>query len=364
MSDSQVDGGYGVMNRKKRRGMIEKRRRDRINNSLHELKRLVPAAFEKQGSAKLEKAEILQLTVDHLRTLHSKGKIMFYDLIYILNLPYSVFLGFDAFSFDPQKFATDYHIIGFRECAAEMARYLVAVEGLDLQDPMRLRLINHLQNYATQRELSLKSNTGWNPSLFTTPMYPSNGTQQSAQSPQQQASSNHSASVNASNTSNTSQTSAVNNCDSMSLHSLAPATHHGNYSVNSYASYPSQQPQHLDSSMISSSTGSSSAMSCNGSKSSSSVASPFAMNGSSSPYSSVSSSNHAQASAIPHSAIAPSYSYSYHAPGTYFPSTAAYMPPMMPTTPIINNNNNNNPSSNGQNSVKPYRPWGTELTTY
>lgn len=76
MSDSQVDGGYGVMNRKKRRGMIEKRRRDRINNSLHELKRLVPAAFEKQGSAKLEKAEILQLTVDHLRTLHSKGKLL------------------------------------------------------------------------------------------------------------------------------------------------------------------------------------------------------------------------------------------------------------------------------------------------
>jgi YRPW motif-containing protein len=35
-----------------------------------ELRRLVPAAFEKQGSAKLEKAEILQMTVDHLRHLH------------------------------------------------------------------------------------------------------------------------------------------------------------------------------------------------------------------------------------------------------------------------------------------------------
>lgn len=53
--------------------MIEKRRRDRINNSLLELRRLVPAAFEKQGSAKLEKAEILQMTVDHLRMLHAKG---------------------------------------------------------------------------------------------------------------------------------------------------------------------------------------------------------------------------------------------------------------------------------------------------
>lgn len=62
------------MSRKKRRGVIEKKRRDRINSSLSELKRLVPSAFEKQGSAKLEKAEILQLTVDHLKALHSKGK--------------------------------------------------------------------------------------------------------------------------------------------------------------------------------------------------------------------------------------------------------------------------------------------------
>lgn len=62
------------MSRKKRRGVIEKKRRDRINLSLCELKRLVPSAYEKQGSAKLEKAEILQLTVDHLKTMHSKGK--------------------------------------------------------------------------------------------------------------------------------------------------------------------------------------------------------------------------------------------------------------------------------------------------
>lgn len=62
-----------LMSRKKRRGVIEKKRRDRINSSLTELKRLVPSAFEKQGSAKLEKAEILQLTVDHLKILHSKG---------------------------------------------------------------------------------------------------------------------------------------------------------------------------------------------------------------------------------------------------------------------------------------------------
>lgn len=69
-----------MQSRKKRRGVIEKKRRDRINTSLLELKRLVPSAFEKQGSAKLEKAEILQLTVDHLKMIHAKGNLNTYFL--------------------------------------------------------------------------------------------------------------------------------------------------------------------------------------------------------------------------------------------------------------------------------------------
>ncbi|XP_066940192.1 hairy/enhancer-of-split related with YRPW motif protein [Macrobrachium rosenbergii] len=137
-------GGGGGVSRKRRRGIIEKRRRDRINNSLSELRRLVPAAFEKQGSAKLEKAEILQMTVDHLKMLHTKG--------------------LDALAYDPNKFAMDYHNIGFRECAAEVARYLVTIEGMDIQDPLRLRLMSHLQCYAAQRDLANKqaaSSWGW-----------------------------------------------------------------------------------------------------------------------------------------------------------------------------------------------------------
>lgn len=66
----------------------------------------------------------------------------------------------------------DYHSIGFRECASEVARYMVAVEGMDLQDPLRLRLMSHLQCYAAQRELALKSSAHasvWNPSAFTSP---------------------------------------------------------------------------------------------------------------------------------------------------------------------------------------------------
>ncbi|XP_065369183.1 hairy/enhancer-of-split related with YRPW motif protein [Calliphora vicina] len=123
-----------LMSRKKRRGVIEKKRRDRINSSLTELKRLVPSAYEKQGSAKLEKAEILQLTVEHLKSMQSKGM--------------------DSLGYDPQRFAMEYHIIGFRECAAEVARYLVTIEGMDIQDPLRLRLMSHLQYFVQQREMS------------------------------------------------------------------------------------------------------------------------------------------------------------------------------------------------------------------
>uniref|UniRef100_A0A3Q3VQ26 Hes related family bHLH transcription factor with YRPW motif 1 n=1 Tax=Mola mola TaxID=94237 RepID=A0A3Q3VQ26_MOLML len=121
-----------VQARKRRRGIIEKRRRDRINNSLSELRRLVPSAFEKQGSAKLEKAEILQMTVDHLKMLHASGSKGY---------------------FEAHALAKDYRSLGFRECLAETARYLSIVEGLDGADPLRIRLVSHLSNYASQREV-------------------------------------------------------------------------------------------------------------------------------------------------------------------------------------------------------------------
>nr|CAD7401939.1 unnamed protein product [Timema cristinae] len=169
-----ADGdSYQLLSRKKRRGIIEKRRRDRINTSLTELRRLVPAAYEKQGSAKLEKAEILQLTVDHLKMLHAKGgegarapcahllKFVL-DLCHLINGLNAFLLpaGMDVLTCDPHKFAMDYHNLGFRECASEVARYLVTVEGLDIQDPLRLRLMSHLQCFAAQRELATKQSSG------------------------------------------------------------------------------------------------------------------------------------------------------------------------------------------------------------
>ncbi|XP_023131282.1 hairy/enhancer-of-split related with YRPW motif protein 1-like [Amphiprion ocellaris] len=140
-----------VQARKRRRGIIEKRRRDRINNSLSELRRLVPSAFEKQGSAKLEKAEILQMTVDHLKMLHASGGKGY---------------------FEAHALAKDYRSLGFRECLAETARYLSIIEGRDTTDSLRVRLVSHLSNYASQREVhSGLEHLAWGSAYGTAPAH-------------------------------------------------------------------------------------------------------------------------------------------------------------------------------------------------
>ncbi|XP_062846837.1 hairy/enhancer-of-split related with YRPW motif-like protein [Trichomycterus rosablanca] len=118
-----------ILARKKRRGIIEKRRRDRINHSLSELRRLVPSAFEKQGSSKLEKAEILQMTVDHLKLLHAMGSKGY---------------------FDARALAVDYRTLGFRECVGEVVRYLSSLEGAESSDPIGARLVSHLSHCASE----------------------------------------------------------------------------------------------------------------------------------------------------------------------------------------------------------------------
>lgn len=47
--------------------------------------------------------------------------------------------------------------MGFRECVSETARYLTNVEGMDMKDPMRVHLLNHLENFLAQRELAINA---------------------------------------------------------------------------------------------------------------------------------------------------------------------------------------------------------------
>ncbi|NWY01032.1 HEYL protein, partial [Nothoprocta ornata] len=120
-----------IQARKKRRGIIEKRRRDRINSSLSELRRLVPTAFEKQVGWPLERAAKPGASHAHRH-------------------PCPFPTGF----LDARALAVDYRSIGFRECLTEVVRYLGILEGQNTADPIRLRLLSHLNNYVAEMEPS------------------------------------------------------------------------------------------------------------------------------------------------------------------------------------------------------------------
>ncbi|XP_011057639.1 PREDICTED: protein hairy [Acromyrmex echinatior] len=106
-------------NRRSNKPIMEKRRRARINNSLNDLKTLVLESMKKDPSrhSKLEKADILELTVKHLETLQRQQVAM-------------------AAAADPNilnKFRA-----GYTECASEVGKF----PGLDAS--VKRRLMAHL----------------------------------------------------------------------------------------------------------------------------------------------------------------------------------------------------------------------------
>lgn len=103
--------------------IMEKRRRARINQCLTELKALILDALNKDPSrhSKLEKADILEMTVRHLQNVQRHQVAA-------------------ALSTDPvvmNKFRA-----GFAECATEVSRYVTRLEGVE--PSLRQRLVGHL----------------------------------------------------------------------------------------------------------------------------------------------------------------------------------------------------------------------------
>nr|AAS46235.1 hairy/enhancer of split [Strongylocentrotus purpuratus] len=112
--------------RKSSKPQMEKRRRARINDSLGQLKALILEATNKDSSrhSKLEKADILEMTVKHLRNIQRNQ----------LTGPLSS---------DPNMVSRFRQ--GYSECVHEVARFFTNIENIGGPD-MRLSLINHLAN--------------------------------------------------------------------------------------------------------------------------------------------------------------------------------------------------------------------------
>ncbi|RUS85031.1 hypothetical protein EGW08_007215, partial [Elysia chlorotica] len=116
----------GASLRKTNKPLMEKRRRARINDSLSQLKSLVITGTKKDSSQfnKLEKADILELTVKHLRNLQNHQQQQQQQLA-----------GAEA-GVGPR------YQDGFVECANEVIRYLGQAQGFS--DDTKCRVINHL----------------------------------------------------------------------------------------------------------------------------------------------------------------------------------------------------------------------------
>ncbi|XP_068189405.1 hairy-related 9 isoform X2 [Antennarius striatus] len=110
--------------RKSSKPIMEKRRRARINESLGQLKTLILDALKKDSSrhSKLEKADILEMTVKHLRNLQR--------------------VQMSALSADATVLSK--YRAGFNECMNEVTRFLSTSEGVNTE--VRSRLLNHLSS--------------------------------------------------------------------------------------------------------------------------------------------------------------------------------------------------------------------------
>ncbi|KAM9315366.1 transcription factor HES-1 [Gastrophryne carolinensis] len=115
--------------RKSSKPIMEKRRRARINESLGQLKTLILDALKKDSSrhSKLEKADILEMTVKHLRNLQRV------QMTAALNTDPTVLGKYRA---------------GFSECMNEVTRFLSTCEGVNTE--VRTRLLGHLANCMNQ----------------------------------------------------------------------------------------------------------------------------------------------------------------------------------------------------------------------
>ncbi|XP_074655686.1 transcription factor HES-1-B-like [Tubulanus polymorphus] len=124
----EFDHGSRPTERKLMKVAIEKKRRARINSSLNELKTLLEVTFGQQipRDSKLEKADILELAVVHLK--QRQRQLL-------------------AASAVRDATVMDKYQVGYSECVSEVSRYMASVEGID--QGLRPRVVEHLSNKIT-----------------------------------------------------------------------------------------------------------------------------------------------------------------------------------------------------------------------
>lgn len=122
--------------------LIEKKRRDRINECIAQLKDLLPEHLKLTTLGHLEKAVVLELTLKHLKALTALTEQQHQKIIALQNGERSLK--------SPIQSDLDAFHSGFQTCAKEVLQYLARFESWTPREPRCVQLINHLHAVATQ----------------------------------------------------------------------------------------------------------------------------------------------------------------------------------------------------------------------
>lgn len=122
--------------------LIEKKRRDRINECIGQLKDLLPEHLKLSTLGHLEKAVVLELTLKHLNALTAVTEQQHQKIIALENGDHSMKPSLHA---DLDAFQS-----GFQACAKEVLQYLSQFENWTTREQRCLQLINHLHKVLAQ----------------------------------------------------------------------------------------------------------------------------------------------------------------------------------------------------------------------
>jgi hypothetical protein len=116
-------GDMALLNRKFAKTCVEKKRRDRINRCLDELKDLMSQSEDKAKYQKMEKAEILEMAVTYMRSMKQTGNTM-------------------ATTPTPPPNTTQYYTLAYRQCLGEFQASLAQMP--EMADSSKAKILSHM----------------------------------------------------------------------------------------------------------------------------------------------------------------------------------------------------------------------------
>ncbi|KGL79459.1 Class E basic helix-loop-helix protein 41, partial [Tinamus guttatus] len=122
--------------------LIEKKRRDRINECIAQLKDLLPEHLKLTTLGHLEKAVVLELTLKHLKALTALTEQQHQKIIALQSGERSMK--------SPVQADLDAFHSGFQTCAKEVLQYLSRFESWTPREQRCAQLVGHLHAVSSQ----------------------------------------------------------------------------------------------------------------------------------------------------------------------------------------------------------------------